>query len=273
VSDATPLGIGSVDHVGRRAAADARPVTYPIDPRVADAAADAAALRVRVAQVARGGARAAVLGVNDGLVTNVCLILAVAGADASASSVRLAGFASLIAGAFSMAAGEWVSVRSQVELMQGLFDELRRLSARNPKLVLDELTDHLVETGFGRETAQIASTELPLDEPRFLRFTARTIFGVDPDAAGSPHTAAWTSFALFALGALVPLLPWFFVHGATATTLSIVLTSAASLAVGAIVARSSGRSVWMGAGRQLGIVVVAAGVTWAIGRIFGTAVS
>ncbi len=191
MSDAGPVaaagpGVGEpVDRLGGRrdgVAGSVQPTRYPIEPRVADAAADAAALRARVAQVARGGARAAVLGVNDGLVTNVCLILAVAGADASPSGVRLAGFASLIAGAFSMAAGEWVSVRSQVELVQGLFDELRRLSTRNPKLVLDELTDHLVDTGFGRETAMIASTELPLDEPRFLRFTARTIFGVDPDS-------------------------------------------------------------------------------------------
>ncbi|MCA1844373.1 MAG: VIT1/CCC1 transporter family protein, partial [Actinobacteria bacterium] len=81
--------------------------------------ADAMELEARITQVVRGAARAAVLGVNDGLVSNVCLILAVAGANASRSSVRLAGFASLIAGALSMAAGEWISVRSQVELFQG----------------------------------------------------------------------------------------------------------------------------------------------------------
>jgi vacuolar iron transporter family protein len=250
-----------------------RPFTVSASPHVEDAARDAAELSERVAIVSRGGARAAVLGVNDGLVTNLCLILAVAGAAIGASEIRVAGLASLIAGAFSMAAGEWVSVRSQVELMQGLFDELRRLSTRNPKLVLDQLAEHLEETGFGHETAQIASTELPLDEPRFLRFTARTIFGVDPDAAGSPMTAAWTSLILFAVGALVPLLPWFFVHGRTATVLSVVLTGAASLAVGAIVSRSSGRPVAAGAMRQLGIVVAAAAITWSIGRVFGTAVS
>jgi vacuolar iron transporter family protein len=277
VSDALGYGDGAAlgeraEHV-RRDTPPVRPTRYPIDPRVADPSADAAALTAKVVQVARGGARAAVLGVNDGLVTNVCLILAVAGADASASSVRLAGFASLIAGAFSMAAGEWVSVRSQVELMQGLFAELQRLSTRNPKLVLDQLAEHLEETGFGHETAQIASTELPLDEPRFLRFTARTIFGVDPDAAGSPITAAWTSLVLFSVGALVPLLPWFFVDGTTATVLSVVLTGAASLVVGAIVSRSAGRPIATGALRQLGIVVAAAAITWSIGRVFGTAVS
>jgi hypothetical protein len=109
-----------------------RPTHIPIERDVRDAAADTADLRRKADQVARGGTRAAVLGANDGLVTNLCLILAVAGASASQSSVRLAGFASLIAGAFSMAAGEWVSVRSQKELAVGLLSELRRLIARNP---------------------------------------------------------------------------------------------------------------------------------------------
>ena len=99
------------------------PFVESIEPRVVDDHRDAEAMRRRVETIARGGARAAVLGVNDGLVTNVCLILAVAGATAGAAStasdVRLAGFASLVAGAFSMAAGEWVSVRSQVDLYKG----------------------------------------------------------------------------------------------------------------------------------------------------------
>ena len=113
-----------------------------------------------------------------------------AGADASASAVRLAAFASLLAGAVSMAAGEWVSVKSQVELYSGLLDELRRLVHSDPGLVLDELTERLEEAGFARSTAQQASTELPLDEDRFLRFTSATVFGLDPNELGSPMTAA-----------------------------------------------------------------------------------
>ena len=109
------------------------PTKIPIEPTVRDAAADTEALRRKAQQVARGGTRAAVLGANDGLVTNLCLILAVAGADATPSAVRLAGFASLVAGAFSMAAGEWVSVSSHRELAVGLLVELRRLIARNPR--------------------------------------------------------------------------------------------------------------------------------------------
>ena len=146
---------------------ESRPYVDRIEARVVDQGRDAAELQSRVDAVARGGARAAVLGVNDGLVTNVCLILAVAGADADAGAVRVAGFASLIAGAFSMAAGEWVSVRSQVELFEGILAELRALVSRNPKLVLDELVSRLEDAGLGRETAQRASTELPLDEDRF----------------------------------------------------------------------------------------------------------
>jgi VIT1/CCC1 family predicted Fe2+/Mn2+ transporter len=249
-----------------------RPTVIPIAPRVADAASDAADLAARVAQVARGGARAAVLGVNDGLVTNVCLILAVAGANASRTNVRLAGFASLIAGSFSMAAGEWVSVRSQVELFNGLLDQLRRLVARNPRLVLNELSSHLEAAGFGRETAQSASTELPLDEPRFLRFAATTLFGINPDELGSPLTAALSSLSWFAGGALVPLMPWFFTGGALATWLSVLLTGVASVAVGAVVGRSAGRGPVRGAIRQLAIVAAAAAVTYGIGRLFGTAV-
>ena len=258
---------------GQVAPSRVRPLRLRIEPRVEDAGSDADALAARVAQVARGGARAAVLGVSDGLVTNVCLILAVAGANASRSSVRLAGFASLIAGSLSMAAGEWVSVRSQVELFSSLIDDLHRLVARNPRLVLDELSSHLEAAGFGRETAQTASTELPLDEPRFLRFATTTLFGLNPDELGSPMTAAGTSLVYFAGGALVPLLPWFFTGSPTATWLSVVLTGIASVAVGSIVSRLSSRPMILGALRQLAIVAGASAVTYGIGRLFGTAVS
>jgi vacuolar iron transporter family protein len=250
-----------------------QPLRIPIEPRATDPAADAAELAARVARVARGGARAAVLGVNDGLVTNVCLILALAGADASASSVRLGGFASLFAGCLSMAAGEWVSVRNQVELYTSLLGDVRRLVARNPKLVLDSLSAHLEATGFGRATAQTAAAELSLDEERFLDFTARSLFGINLDGLGSPLTAATTSLAYFAGGALVPLMPWFFVGGTGAAALSVILTASASLVFGGVVARYSDRSTAWGALRQLIIVVAAAGITYGIGRVFGTAVA
>jgi VIT1/CCC1 family predicted Fe2+/Mn2+ transporter len=250
-----------------------RPTRIPIDATVQDAGADTEALRRKAQQVARGGTRAAVLGANDGLVTNLCLILAVAGADASPSSVRLAGFASLVAGAFSMAAGEWVSVSSHRELATGLLSELRRLIARNPKLVLGELTTQLVDDGFANDTAAQVSTELPLDEDRFLNFTARTVFGVNPDELGSPLTAATNSLVLFAVGALIPLAPWFFTSGAAAVGTSVVLTAAASLFIGGLVSRSSGNSTFAGASRQLAIVALASAITYGIGALFGTAIA
>lgn len=242
-------------------------------PATVDRAADTERLARRAAQVTGGAARAGVLGVSDGLVTNVCLILAVAGADADASAVRLAAFASLVAGAVSMAAGEWVSVRSQVELAHGLAAELRDLVQRDPEVVLDEVATRLERAGFGRETAQVASTELPLDEPRFLRFTSRTLFGIDAEEQGSPMTAAVTSLALFAVGAFVPLAPWLFAEGGGATIASVVVTAVASVVVGAFVSRSSGRPATVGAARQLLIVAVSSAVTYGIGVLFGTAIS
>jgi len=254
-------------------AARSGPLVNAIDPYVADGAADAVALQARTQTVNRGAARAAVLGVNDGLVTNLSLIIAMAGASADQSAVRLAGFASLVAGAFSMAAGEWVSVRSQVELYQGILAELRNLVRRNPKLVLEQLTERLEADGFAKETAQQAATELPLDEGRFFDFAARTLFGLTADGLGSPRVAAVSSLALFSVGALVPLMPWFVTSGSVAMWASIVLTAIASVAVGGWITLSSGSGVVKGGTRQLLIVVATASVTFLIGKIFGTVVA
>jgi VIT1/CCC1 family predicted Fe2+/Mn2+ transporter len=250
-----------------------RPYAERSDPRPSDASADAAALRERASTVNRGAARAAVLGVNDGLVTNVCLILAVAGASSDASAVRIAGLASLIAGAFSMAAGEWISVRSQVELYEGVVGELRRLTARNPRLILDELSGSLAEQGLADDTAHRVAAELPLDAEHFIDFSARNLFGVDPSELGSPWVAAGSSLGLFTVGATVPLVSWFVTDGTTAILVSVVATAIASMFVGGWIARSSERPVWGGALRQLGIVVAASAVTYGIGELFGTAVA
>ncbi len=249
------------------------PYTTRADPRPVDPGADASALRARATAVNRGAARAAVLGVNDGLVTNVCLILAVAGASSGVTEVRIAGLASLIAGAFSMAAGEWISVRSQAELYDGVVAELRRLTARNPRLVLDELSDRLIDQGFATDTAHRVAAELPLDEDGFTAFASRTLFGVDPDELGSPWVAAGSSLGLFAVGAIIPLAPWFFTSGGTAIAISVVATAIASVIVGGWVARSADRPVWTGALRQLAIVIAASAVTYGIGELFGTAVA
>ncbi len=237
-----------------------------------DSAADAAELRTRITNVSRGAARAAVMGVNDGLVSTVSLILAVAAASSGSTEVRIAGLASLIAGAFSMAAGEWISVRSHVELFEGIVDELDQLTKRNPRLLLDELTSKLEESGLATDTAQRVATELPLDGDHFVDFTARTVFGFDPDEVGSPAVAAISSFGLFTAGAIVPLTPWFVTSGTPAIIASVVATGIASLLVGSWVSRSSGRPAIHGALRQLAIVLMASAVTYGIGLVFGAAV-
>ena len=250
-------------------------VTKPrirIAPHASDAAADAAELHRKADQVSRGAARAAVLGVNDGLVTTLALVLGLAGASSSVTAVRLAGVASLVAGAFSMAAGEWVSVRAQVELYRGVLGELRALVGRNPKLVLDTLQEKLEGFGFDTSTAQKATTEIGLDEDLFLSFTARTVFGVNADELGSPVTAALSSLSLFAAGSAVPLVPWFVTRGGAAVAWTVALTSVSAAFVGAYIGRSAGTPMWRGAARQVAIVTVAAGVTYAIGAAVGTTV-
>ncbi len=181
--------------------------------------------------------------------------------------------ASLIAGAFSMAAGEWISVRSQVELFDGIVGELNLLARRNPRLLLGELTSKLEDSGLATDTAQRVATELPLEGDRFIDFTARTVFGFDPGEVGSPNVAAVSSFFLFTAGAIVPLAPWFFTSGTGAIIISVVATALASLVVGGWVSRSSGRPATHGAMRQLAIVLAASVVTYGIGSLFGTAIA
>jgi VIT1/CCC1 family predicted Fe2+/Mn2+ transporter len=248
------------------------PYTAASDTSPTDPDGDAARLQERVTTVTRGAARAAVLGVNDGLVTTVCLVLAVAGASSGVNEVRIAGLASLIAGAFSMAAGEWISVRSQVELFDGIVGELDRLARRNPGLLLDALTSKLEDSGLATDTAQRVATELPLEGERFVEFTARTVFGFDPGEVGSPMVAAVSSFGLFTAGAIVPLVPWFITSGTPAIVASVAATAVASLAVGGWVSKTSDRPIAQGASRQLLIVLVASAVTYGIGTLFGTAI-
>jgi vacuolar iron transporter family protein len=239
-----------------------------IAPYVVDPEKDAADLQAQAQRVARGGARAAVLGVNDGLVSNLCLILGVAGASASQSSVRLAGFASLIAGAASMAAGEWVSVRAQVELYGGVLNGLRDLLHRNPRLVVDRLSVKLQEIGLDTSTSKLASSEMGIEEDRLLDFAARNVLGVDPDETGSPLRCCCSP-----AGAFVPLLPWFFTSGGAGVWWSSALTTVAAAGVGAWISWSSGRPLWRGAARQIAIVVFASAATYVIGKAFGTAIA
>ncbi len=231
---------------------------------------DSHVLALRAAQVQRGGARAAVLGVNDGLVSTLCIVLGVAAAGADQSSVLLAGLAGLIAGSISMAAGEWISVQSQVDLFEGILNDLKRMIKNDKKLLMDNLTDHFKHDGYSAKTAANATTEVAKDKNRFFNTYAEQVIGMNPDELGSPWVAAGSSFALFTAGALAPLAPWFFISGSSAMIWSVVLTALGGLVAGGYVAVTSGKSKVYGALRQLFIVLLASIVTYGIGMLFGT---
>jgi VIT1/CCC1 family predicted Fe2+/Mn2+ transporter len=234
---------------------------------MAEGALNARQSRQRAVEVQRGTARAAVLGVSDGLVTNVSLILGVAAAEASPAVVRLAGLASLVAGACSMAVGEYVSMRAQVELLEGLLMEEARRLRESPELARAELEQFIVRAGVSRRTARQASRELARDPAQALATYARSM-GLNPDELGSPWAAASSSLLTFAAGALVPLVPWFFASGRTAQLASLLLAGAASLVIGATLARLSGRRWPWPAFRQVLVIALAAGATVLVGRLF-----
>lgn len=216
-----------------------------------------------------GAARAAVFGVSDGLLTNVSLILGVAGAHPAAGVVRLAGLAGLVAGAFSMAAGEYVSMSAQRELIEREVGIEREELRRHPESEHRELVALYVSRGVPAQAAEQVATALSKNPELALEVHSREELGVDPSSIGSPVAAASSSFVSFAVGALVPLLPWFFVGGTGAVLASIVLGAVAALAVGVLVASFTGRSRVRTAFRQLGIATVVAAVTYAIGSLVG----
>lgn len=238
-----------------------------------DKSKDSALLAQRAMEVQRGAARAAVLGINDGLVSVLCIILGVAGAQASASAVLLAGFAGLIAGAISMAAGEYISVRSQVELFQGVLNDLRQLIQSDRELLIEQLERDLSVSGITPGTAASAAKEIGRSDKHLFTEFSSNVIGINPDELGSPWSAAISSFLLFTAGALTALVPWFFTKGTPAVSLSIIFTAIGGLVVGGYVARSSGNNIARGAIRQLLIIIFASIVTYGIGRLFGAAVS
>jgi len=231
-------------------------------------------LAKRAVQVQRGAARAAVLGVNDGLVSTVCIILGVAAAtDGDQHAVLLAGFAGLVAGAISMGIGEWISVRSQVELFEGVLKDVRSLIKSDKLLLEEQLQDNLIAAGIQPKTAHTATLDIAHDDRHLFDLYTSRVIGINKDELGSPWSAAISSCALFTVGALASLIAWFFVGGAIAMTLSLLFTCVGASIVGGYVARTSGRSVMTGAIRQLLIVVVASAVTYGTGHLFGVAVS
>lgn len=232
------------------------------------------ALAARAAQVQRGGARAAVLGVNDGLVSTLCIVVGVAATGAPNSAVLVAGLAGLLAGAISMAAGEWISVKAQVELFEGVLTDLKRAVKQDRAALVDNLAHNFEAHGIDAKTAAHAAKDVAGKDKEFMSMYSSQVIGINEDELGSPWAAAISSFLLFTIGALVPLVSWMInLHGVVSIIVAVALTGFAGLFVGGYTARSSGRSVWYGALRQLLIILFSAAVTYGIGHVFGVATS
>ncbi len=208
-------------------------------------------------------------GVSDGLVSNVSLILGFAGSGVDSSVVRLAGLAGAIAGAISMAAGEWVSVTSQNDLIERELEvELRELK-HNTQHETEELAALYERHGMGRERAAAAAQEVMQEPEAALRVHAREELGVDPHDLPSALWAAGLSLVCFIFGALLPVVPWFIGSGAAAALWSLSIGVVAAGIVGGLVARFAERPLLAGVARQVVIVLVACGVTYLIGELVG----
>lgn len=224
-------------------------------------------------QVSGGRARAAVFGTSDGLTSNVLLVIGFAGASVDASVVRLAGVAGAIAGAVSMAAGEYVSVRAQNELVQREVEVERRELRINPDAELQELTAMYESHGMQPRTAQMAAADVMRDEHRALGVHSREELGVDPADLPSPWTAAALSFVCFVLGAVLPVIPWIAGSGTSATVASVVIGVIAAAALGFTIGQFAERNRTRAALRQVAIMLVACVVTYGIGNALGVSVS
>jgi VIT1/CCC1 family predicted Fe2+/Mn2+ transporter len=221
--------------------------------------------------VTGGWLRPATFGVVDGLVSNFALVAGVVGGGAGAHAVVLTGLAGLTAGACSMATGEYISVTSQNELAQAEIAREQRELATNPEEELRELTLAYEAKGVRPELAAEIATALTADPDVALRVHVREELGVDPDDLPSGWSAAASSFAAFALGALLPLLP--FVFGASDIAPALVASSAGLVITGALTAKLTASSGWFGASRQLLLGGVSAAVTFGVGLLVGTGVS
>jgi VIT1/CCC1 family predicted Fe2+/Mn2+ transporter len=216
-----------------------------------------------------GTARAAVFGVSDGLVSNVAIVLGFAGANTGPGLVRLAGLAGLIGGAVSMAAGEYVSMTAQAELLERELDMERIELRRRPEAERRELAQIYRSRGVDEDTAEQLATALSRDPELALQTHAREELGIDPDSLGQPLKASLSSFVTFSIGATIPLLPYLFGSGTAALVAAVVLSVIAALAVGAALARFTGRPMGRSAARQLLFSAVPAAITYAIGSAVG----
>jgi len=222
--------------------------------------------------VTGGWLRPAVFGAMDGLVSNLALIAGVAGGTrdhTGSTAVVLAGLAGLAAGAFSMAAGEYTSVASQSEAAQREIAKERREIIANPEAEAGELAEMYVAKGIDPVLAAEVSRQIHANVDNAVAVHAREELGVDPDDLASPMVAAVSSFLSFAVGALIPVLPYLL--GADSLVPGLLVTLLALFLCGAVVTQVTSRSWWYGGSRQMVLGALAAGLTYLFGSLVGSA--
>ncbi|MFY1669183.1 VIT1/CCC1 transporter family protein [Plantactinospora sp. WMMB334] len=222
------------------------------------------------ADVSGGWLRPAVFGAMDGLVTNIALIAGVGGGGVAPRNIVLTGFAGLVAGAISMALGEYTSVQSQNEQVAAEVAKERRELERNPAGEARELADAWVEHGLPRELAERVAEALRHNPEQALRVHVQEELGVDADERPSPWTAAFSSFLCFSVGAVVPLLSYLL--GFSSLWLALGVGGVGLVVAGALVARFTRRKWWVSGGRQLLLGAAATAATYLVGRLVGVSV-
>ncbi len=285
----TVVGMERADMGGYRSQAEAESAGLPAEEKrhgrlLGEILRGTAGSGLEGAQVARyerghravGGnaLRAAVLGANDGLVSNLSLVMGVAGANLSNQAILITGLAGLLAGAISMALGEWLSVQSSRELFLRQIAVERDELAADPAGEAEELARIYRRKGLEPAQARAVADRLMADPESALDTLAREELGVDPgELGGSAWEAAFTSFALFAVGAVVPVAPFLVSSGLTAVGASLAVSAIGLFGIGAAITLLTGRTVLFSGSRQMLFGLTAAAVTFGIGKLMGVAVS
>jgi VIT1/CCC1 family predicted Fe2+/Mn2+ transporter len=219
-----------------------------------------------------GSIRAAIFGMNDGLLSNFSLVLGVAGAGVGGETILVTGLAGILAGASSMAVGEYTSVASQRDLLARQIELERREVAEAPEEEAAELALIFKQKGLSTEQASRTAAEILKNPEQAVDTLVREELGLDPSDLGSPWGAASSSFLTFGLGAAIPVLPFLALHGSAAVGLSAALAFTVLGGVGALVGFLAGTSPWRSGGRMVGLGLLAAGITFGVGKLLGVAV-
>jgi vacuolar iron transporter family protein len=218
--------------------------------------------------------RAAVLGANDGLVSNMSLVMGVAGATNGEEGVLLAGVAGLLAGALSMALGEWISVKSSQELYERQMALEMEEIENNPELEQKELQLIYIAKGIPEDMAKKMAEKTITDKEHAHEVLIQEELGINAEELkGSAWTAAIASFVLFAIGAIIPVIPFFISHGSASIIWSLSLSAVGLFLIGTAITLFTGRSIWFSGFRQVIFGLAAAGITYGIGKIIGVSIA